>query len=310
MSKPGQRKECTRCGRIAVVDVDSGQCRPCVNKQSLDEQYAHSHHTRRQSSELPEPTEYSSPFLSSRAPIDGDISAVWVYWAGGAKNDELRYSLRSAEKNLDGISNYVICGDVPSWFLGDAIPMGRFLGGGTKRKWFDSIAKLQAIIDSPLVTERFVWLYDDTFFVKPIHVCDLYEPLAAGYLSPHGGVGSWARLRNITAQMLIAADMPHHDYSTHCPIVYEKSRLQKTIDEFRCKEYPALIESLYCNQWHRNPRHIRGWFSYQKRPRPKWEIPAVPIINVGELNNHAAGIIKPMFPNRAASEVRQCQLSL
>ena len=43
----------------------------------------------------------------------GKFSAVWVYWAGGAAGDELRYSIRSACKNLGDLKNVVICGDHP-----------------------------------------------------------------------------------------------------------------------------------------------------------------------------------------------------
>jgi hypothetical protein len=301
-SSSEERRQCLRCGRLAIVSQDSGHCRPCINKQTLDANYQQA--ARRHSQfDLPQTVEYSSPFTSTRAPMDGDISAVWVYWAGGAKNDELRYSIRSTEANLQGISNYIICGDVPSWFTGGAIPSSRTTAGGISKKWVDSIVKLQRIIDSELVTERFVWLYDDTFFLKPIHAKEFYNPFAAGSLPLHSMSGTWGRTRAITARMLEAAGMPRYDYSTHCPIVYEKDRLQKTINEFRCRDYPALIESLYCNQWHREARHGSAMFAYTNRPSQGWSIPdSVKVVNVGQFNAPAASVIKPLFPMASSLE--------
>ena len=41
------------------------------------------------------------------------ISAVWVYWAGGAIADELRYSMRSVYQHFTDLQNIVLCGDKP-----------------------------------------------------------------------------------------------------------------------------------------------------------------------------------------------------
>ena len=240
-------------------------------------------------------------------------SAVWVYWAAGAIGEELRYSIRSAESNIDDLKNISICGDIPSWFTGHAIPSPKWTKRqnaeqfGTKRwaKVIDSIVKLKRIIDDPNVTDDFLWMYDDTFIVKPMEIADLLEPLASGHIrESERNRGKWRRVRERTAKALNDANLPTWNYSTHCPIVYNKQRLRETIETFRPDIRPRVIESLYCNHWHDNPRSTSGFFHYSQRPPKGWAPPKwSSVVNVGKFNDAASKAIMPMFSEACSVEV-------
>lgn len=242
------------------------------------------------------------------------LTVVWVYWHRGATGDELRYSMRSARRSLADASNFVLCGENPGWFDGDFIHCPRFseskarqkYGSDKFTKWIDSIEKLRAICESPLVTENFLWLYDDTFIVKPTSIGELSRPKVRGVL--HAGDlnapirKSWRELRRRTAKDLVDRELPQHNYSTHYPVVYNKTKLLATIEEFNVPKNPRLIESLYANHHFRKPAHLRSEFEYRKRPPRGWRPRVATVINVGKFCQHAADVIVPMFPDPIEQE--------
>ena len=92
-------------------------------------------------------------------------SVVWPYLQRAARIDELKYSMRSVQENVSDIRNLVVCGDRPQWFRGDFIA-SKNRHKGRWSKWEDSVTKLQAMIDSKLVSDTFLWMYDDSFVMK------------------------------------------------------------------------------------------------------------------------------------------------
>ena len=239
------------------------------------------------------------------------FSVVWVYWAAGAESEELKYSMRSAQENLIDAGNFVLCGDIPKWFSGDAILSKKWTRRQNKKKfgtrhwakWIDSIVKLKKIINDDRVTQKFLWMYDDTFIVKPTRIADMLEPRASGRIRASEKGNLWRKARARTGKALADANLPNWDYSTHCPIVYDKERLRETIEKFGCDRNPRVIESLYCNQWHSNPRGCSGFFHYRKRPVGAWNVPEwAHIVNVGGFNKRVRDVIKPMFPEPCEAE--------
>jgi len=245
------------------------------------------------------------------------ISAVWVYWAGGAEGDELRYSMRSVLANVSGISNVVLCGDRPDWYGGDFIHSPRFdkrqarskFGTGRWCKWIDSIVKLRKIIESPLVTERFLWLYDDTFIVQPTTANWLSVPRAGGSITTQLGTGkrrnTWRGCVHRTAVALESGGFPLRNYSTHYPVVYSKSKLLETIELFKADTHPRVIETIYQNHHHRDPESVAGVFQYNKRIPPDWRVSGrATVVNVGGFKPPVAKVIGEMFPKPCSVEVQ------
>ena len=242
-------------------------------------------------------------------------SVVWVYWQGGAEGEELRYSLRSAYNCLLDHDNFVVCGDKPDWWRAGHIESPRFnkqdakkeFGSGRFSKWIDSIVKLQKIIDSPQVTDEFLWLYDDTFFLKKISTEWIRQPKYKGMLhtgDPHKkAVRTWREVTRRTHVSLLERNLSTFNYSTHFPVVYNKHLLQKTIDEFRCREQARLIESLYLNHHCTNPDFLLDHFQYQKRIPPAWSPSSrAAIINVGGFKAPVQRLMNNLYPEKCMYE--------
>ncbi len=249
-----------------------------------------------------------SPTVSSEL-----LSAVWVYWPGGAEGDELKYSMRAAQANLSDVKNIVLCGGRPEWYCGDFIHSPRINKAETKRrfgsgrwaKWVDSINKLQRIIDSDFVTDRFLWMYDDTFIVSPTSIAALSVPRCGGTLPVGQGKkkNAWRECLLRTGNALQTAGRPLRNFSTHYPVVYEKSLLARTIDQFQAHVRPRAIESLYQNHHHDFAESIDPVFQYSKKIPSDWQVkPDAVVVNVGGFKPPVARIMQVRFPEPSSVE--------
>ena len=238
---------------------------------------------------------------------DGN-TVVWVYWEAGAETNELQYSMASVMENLSGHSNLVICGDRPAWWNGPFISCPRVkrrdvlrtFGSGRFQKWCDSIIKMWAIIESDLVTENFLWMYDDTFIVKPYTFDAISQPVAQGYISLAKSPNShtWREVKRRTGRDLAARGLPVWDYSTHHPVTFNKLQLVDTINTFDLPASPRLIESIYSNHHNRTkPARALNTFQYVKRVQAGWVPRDVPVINVGRFNDTVRTVLESGVPN-------------
>lgn len=244
------------------------------------------------------------------------MSAVWVYWAGGADGEELRYSMRSVERHFTGLGNIVLCGDKPDWYTGDMIDSPKFTKAQAKKKygtgrwckWVDSIVKLQRIIDSPLVTENFLWLYDDTFLVRNVSAEEAAIPKCTRLLCAHPEAeadGTWREVLRRTTVALHEAGRPSRNYSHHGPVVYNKRMLQETIDKFRPDKGPRAIESLYLNHHfdENQAKQLGQWMVYTQKPGADWQpSPNASVVNVGGFKPSVERAISERFPKPSSVE--------
>lgn len=276
--------------------ADKVNCKPCQKKANR----------RKKRSKIAPVFRERERVIQRRPDMDGN-TVVWVYWNSGAVSDEMKWSMASVMKNLSGASNLVICGDRPKWWKGEYISCPRVkredvtktFGSGRFTKWVDSVMKLWAIIESPLVTENFLWMYDDTFVLTPYTFDQIAVPVADNRLhaSQIPESHSWHEVRRRTANSLAARGLPVWNYSTHHPAVYSKSKLVQTIQEFDLPQSPRLIESLYLNHHYPQPgARSNPVFQYRKRVRNSFQPRNVPILNVGQFNEAVRSALVARVP--------------
>lgn len=155
----------------------------------------------------------------------------------------------------------MVCGDHPGpWYDGDFIECPRVNpvamrekhGARWRRRWIkwgDSVNKMMEICASPLVQERFLWLYDDHFFTGKMR----YEELAQPYYWKHQKhflkeeKRTWREVKRRTMHDLHGRGFTTYDFSCHQPSVFHKSRMVETMELFDVLHRPRLLESLYMN---------------------------------------------------------------
>ena len=138
-------------------------------------------------------------------PIPGKIDVVYPLGTGSRWNDnELRYSLRSLEKNFPDLGRVWIVGHRPAWLTGVVhVAMDDV---HRHNKDANLIDKILAACRAG-VSERFVRMSDDQVFLRPVRFADM-KPLhygditsksdwpAGGWwrrLVPAAGAGGWSR---------------------------------------------------------------------------------------------------------------------
>lgn len=170
---------------------------------------------------------------------------IYILAEEAADREELRYSLRSIEKNMTH-GNVWFYGGVPVGFKPDKYK--RLKQSGVS-KWEKVRNTLYAICQDPNVPDRF-WLFNDDFFImqrlnstKAVYnktLRDHYEKVKA----KHGGWTSYSRGLWYCEQALKAKDLPTLDYAVHVPMLIDKDKALETLKAF--PDCP-MFRSLYGN---------------------------------------------------------------
>ena len=159
--------------------------------------------------------------------------------------EELRYSLRSIEKNMTH-GDVWFYGGTPDGFIPDhAI---RFTQAGFT-KWEKVRSTLLAICKNPNVPDRF-WLFNDDFYIlqrmnstKAIYnktLKDHYEHVE----KKHGGRTAYSKALRYCEEVLKAKELPTLDYAVHIPILIDKDKALEVLNAF--PDCP-MFRSLYGN---------------------------------------------------------------
>ena len=157
------------------------------------------------------------------------------------RSAELRYSLRSVEKNFPHRRVLFFCG-CPTGIRPDKLVAFHQQGDTPWEKVRNSIRLVCLTRD---VSDDF-WLFNDDFFImqpieKPFvyrNTCDLYERVR------RAGESEWADNLRRAADALAAKGYGTDDYALHLPILINKEKALETISAFHA--YP-MFRSLYGN---------------------------------------------------------------
>jgi hypothetical protein len=163
-----------------------------------------------------------------------------VYICRSGDNEELRYSIRSAVKNLR-FNNLWVVGGKPEWYVGNYLEVIQ-----NKSKYTNARNNLRAICNSPEISDSFILMNDDFYIMKKVESV----PYMHGGLLPNK-ISRYKELTGDTRHVLMLkktfANLSRRkgsdvlDYELHVPMVMEKEKLLKIID------VPDLWRSRYGN---------------------------------------------------------------
>jgi hypothetical protein len=163
-------------------------------------------------------------------------------------DNELRYSLRSLEKNFPDLGRVFIVGHRPSWLTGVVhIAMGDV---HKHNKDANLIDKILAACYSE-VSDEFVFMSDDQIFLKSVKFKNM-KPFHLGNLIAKGESfwkdGVWRRRLAATKDMLHRAGHTTYHYDSHCPTPYNKNAFVAAVTQFPYRKGSGFtINTLYCN---------------------------------------------------------------
>lgn len=147
-----------------------------------------------------------------------------VYICRKGDNEELRYSIRSIEKNFPGQKIWVV-GYKPEWYNGPFISIP-----DTSTKFNNIRIALTKVCEHPEVSEDFVFMNDDFFLIEPI---DKFINYDGGLLSDKitryrqiSPTGTYTGLLKKAFRYLKDHGIKNPiDYDIHVPMIFNKTNL-------------------------------------------------------------------------------------
>jgi hypothetical protein len=163
-----------------------------------------------------------------------------VYICGPGDNEELRYSIRSAVKNLK-FDNLWVVGGKPNWYLGNYIEVAQ-----NKSKYANARNNLRAICNSSKISDSFILMNDDFYIMNKIdNVPYMHGGLLADKIKKYENLTGNTRYVLMLKRTLLSLSRRFKkdilDYELHVPMVMKKEKLLSIID------LPDLWRSRYGN---------------------------------------------------------------
>ena len=181
---------------------------------------------------------------------------VYVVGTGSQWEDnELRFSLRSVAKNLIGVRKVWIIGHCPCFVQGVEhlfYPDNDQTGKNNDANMIDKI--LFACQQD--ITDEFVFMNDDFFILKPMHVDDI-PVMHKGDMTEKPKeywriTGIWQQRLLNTFNRLKARGMSTMLYDMHCPMPMNKKLFPEVISKWDYRPEPGLnFRSIYGNAVHK-----------------------------------------------------------
>lgn len=172
-------------------------------------------------------------------------TVVIPYCKEFAQGKELLFAVRSWYGNARFPANLVIVGDREDWFDDEVTVIDHQRTSDNPQ--IDTLEKLKLAIESTEVTERFIWTNDDIYLINRISLAHIELPKVLGALEPDNFNGTYAENLRRTVALLDKAGLPKLNYSTHTPVLFEKSKLKEMLNRFPEAESGVLFSSLYFN---------------------------------------------------------------
>lgn len=233
--------------------------------------------------------------------------------------EEMKYSLRSLEKNLIDVEFRIwVVGDKPEWMSDEARFIEVPCSGRTTR--IDQAKKRIAVDHHPEINEVYFWMNDDIYFINPVTYADLCIPKvlndlkkATSLLDPQT---QWGLDMMATYRRLKAENLPTLNYAAHLPYRYEKTKSKELFRLFKLEENPFVFENLYYNlyfsyllPYYLSLEETNNMLFCINRQNPNWDTVSKQLRVKKFMNNSEAGmsdrlktLLKSLFTEKSRFE--------
>lgn len=195
----------------------------------------------------------------------GTVDVLYVLGTGsGWSNNEIRFSLRSLEKNLKNMGNVFIVGEKPDFIQNVIhIPHPDEFGAGNADG--NIIRKVLRAIADERLSDTFLFINDDHLILRDqeagevpfFHKGDLTD----GKLYPerYFNVNIWRKRLGRTRDVLAFKGLPALHFDCHTPILMDKKLFPEAIAKFDYGVRPGYtMKSIYANSIGVEPTLLEG----------------------------------------------------
>lgn len=190
------------------------------------------------------------------------IDVVIPFVNGPRDSIELRYALRSIEKNIKAKVAIWLLGDCPEWITNVNHVFYERRPRTMYAKFYNLLEKLKLASDTESIGQNFIYTYDDVYFMKPATVDMLAKPRALKdyarqnekewFRHTDAGV-NWVSCMIQTLQQLKQENLPLYNYETHLPRVYNRGKVSALLDKYDYRRFAFQFATMYFNNYETNP---------------------------------------------------------
>lgn len=202
---------------------------------------------------------------------------IYPWIAKLARGSELRYSLRSVEKNFVGDVSVWVVGDCPDWYVGNYLPVSEYDSKLILPRQ-DRAKKLWRVVKEPTIGDEFLWMMDDIYFIRKVDIDLFRNPWNCGTMTPEKLAdwrpkSEWERQKKLTWEILADNGRPLFDFATHLPHVYRKSSLQRLFERYFLWDAPFVDDILYGNEFIQETKTFKPKENILEKTRQEAETP-------------------------------------
>ena len=170
------------------------------------------------------------------------------YFLGRASrydNWEIRYSIRSVEKNFKNLGKIWIIGQCPDFINKNLVNYISFPDEPTQNKDRNLIQKLVYLGGESQLTEEFIMNSDDHFIINPVDISK-FTPYIESTKFPFNKNSLWIRRMERTKSTLLKFGYTQWNYDTHIPHKINKSHCRELL-KFNFDGVGMCVFTLYFN---------------------------------------------------------------
>lgn len=225
-------------------------------------------------------------------------------------NTELKYSLRSLEKNYNADKVHVI-GVLP-YFLNQSTVNYIPAKNVSRNAAINIMEKIKLACQLPELSDDFIFMNDDYFLLKPLsNEIPFYykqESLLTSIKINQGN--EYGFHLKATVQALNQNNFAIKNFDAHCPIVYNKTKMLQVINGYNWQglKHGYVMKSLYCNTLGISGEYMDDLkLSYKRfEPQIKRMIHNKRWFSIGDkaINKSLGNVLHELFPNSSKYEIK------
>ena len=244
------------------------------------------------------------PMMSSyaqriREPTLEDMDIVY-FVKDEPTNEELRYSLRSVEKNFPHRK---------VWFYGgcpDDLQPDRWahIKQNARSKWGNTSGLLRNACTNEEISANFVLFNDDFFVMKPVSSLPYYsdgslEDRIKELWTRHPSGSVYTTRMQLTMKALVLSQLPTENYAMHMPMIINRHEMQETFKKFPDGE---MWRSLYGNHHHKPVEYMKDCKIYDRDEEPLADTLFLSTTDASFLYGKVGECIREKFPEPSRFE--------
>lgn len=189
------------------------------------------------------------------------LLVIIPYLMKEAQGDELKLAVAGWLQNYRGRVHIVIVGEGVSCLSEEPLLKRRSITlveservpekEGCYRSHLDYVSCFRKVRRLFPDSTRFVLVADDCFCIRPFGMKDLQRLfiVADSFTGNINSENGWLRDKARTRALLDRESLPHRDFTTHLPYLFEWDKWEAIVDKYGMDDQSYVIEDLYYNTY-------------------------------------------------------------